>query len=435
MVPWSSHGEILRWWRNDVLGLSQQQAADRLSVQPSALSNWEHDARAISIDIHELDRALGADGVLAGLLWSFGSVEGLDPALNWTHVFAGDSTPVWLWLRAPTTSIKIVAEWGVARLEPEVDLSPNGLFVFLAASVSESPVIVTLSEPGWVDFGRGTLPEAIPGAEVLSGVDLLRRSSASGAFMDLFISNLAGKLSGPRSRELVTLATLGPKAVASFLSGLSRSPEAKATGSWTPVPETVDELDRPRFARLRRARGLSLADTIDLLVKEADISISKETLRRFETDVGHPHVRHLPAALDEVLGGAGHLGLSRIRSDRGNGSISFPPFWHGPVWLELDGPSRERTVRLRWGDWYRQVRIVTPTLLAFTCTTPEAPIRITVDTDVSWSGGLGSRAGVTSIDHNWVPASVSKAQRALSDTEGALLRSLQPRRRRRGGRH
>ena len=48
-----------------MLGLSQLQVADRLSVKPTALSNWENGTRAISLDIEQIDKALEGGGVLA----------------------------------------------------------------------------------------------------------------------------------------------------------------------------------------------------------------------------------------------------------------------------------------------------------------------------------------------------------------------------------
>lgn len=407
------------------MGLSQQAAAERLSVKPSALSNWERGARQISLDLDQLDQLLDGDGVLAGLLWALDTPEGVEPAHVWTHMFEGPSTPVWIWVRSEATSVAAVGEWGVARMEPQLDLGENGAFVTLGVSVAESPVVVSLSEPGWVDFGRGPLPSSVPGAEVLSAFDLLTRSSASGTFMELFVGNMASRLHGKRSREFAAFAAMAPRAVASFVSGLSKpKPLQPVVGDWPSVPDQVDHEGRLRFARLRRARGYSLADTVDQLVKETDISISKETLRRFETDVGQPHDRLLPVALDHVLGAAGNLGVTTIRADSGEGLIGFPPFWKGPVWLEVDGPGGERTIRLTWGDWYRQIRVAPPALVWFTCAMPDVPVRLHADGDLSWSAGVGMRSGAVPINQNWTPVSIDVAQRALSETERAFVRAM-----------
>ncbi|MEM7338940.1 MAG: helix-turn-helix transcriptional regulator [Actinomycetota bacterium] len=421
MVPWSAAGDLLRWWRHDILAISQQQAAERLSVQPSALSNWEHGARAVSIELDQLDAALDGNGVLADMLWALGTPKGLDARPVWDHAFRHGPGPVWAWIRSPSPRVRVSAEWGVARLDEEFTLEPNGQFITVARSVPESPIRYELDPPGWVDFGRGALPTQIPGADVVAGIDLMRRSSANGAFMQLFISNLAERVGGARGRDL---AALGPKAIGSYLSATLRNRPIAQTEPWQIFEDEIAEIDRLRFGRLRRARGLSLAETATLLRHQTDLHIGKETLRRFETDVGQPHDRYLPSALDYALGGGGSLGLTCLASGEGPGSVSFPPYWYGPAWFEVDATGRPPTLRLQWGDWYRQIRVQTPALLSFTCTTPDAPIRIVTDSDVSWRFGVGVRSGAASINHNWVPASVSIAQRALSDTEGAIARSL-----------
>ncbi len=426
MPTWSSQGDILRWWRTEVLGLSQQDVAQRLSVKPSALSNWERGARNISINLERLDELLDGDGVLEGLLWSFGTPKGIRPRHVWTYVYPGASTPVWLWFRSPTARIDVIGEWGVARMEPTFDLGPNGAFVTLSVSVGESPIVIALSEPGWVDFGRGRLPPSIPGAEVVSAVDLLLRSSASGTFMDLFVGNLAGRLRSQRSKEMVTFAAMAPRILGSFVSRRYKSrPDKPAEPEWPPALRVRNDDDRAKFATLRHSRGLSLADVVDLLVKQTDLSISKETLRRFETDVGQPHDRLLPAALDQVLDAAGTLAVEELRRDRGEGLISYPRFWRGPVWLSFEGPAGQWPVTLRWGDWDRTLTVEPPGLFWFTCSTPEAPVRVVADDALTWSGGLGMRAGAVSIHQNWSPATIDVARRALGETERAFVRALQ----------
>lgn len=427
-VSWTTAGDILRWWRVNVLGFSQQKAAERLSVQPSALSNWERGARAISLDYTQLDELLDGGGVLAGLLWSCATPTGIDPSLTWTNVYPGASSPVWAWVRSTEPSLAVVGEWGVARMEVELDLGSNGVFFTLGASVAESPVMVSLSAPGWVDFGRGALPEHLPGAPVLSAFDLFRMSSANGTFMELFVGRMASRLASKKSRDLIAFAAMAPQAAASFFSGLSKPKMIEAENmSWEPLREQMDEIERLRFARLRRSRGLSLAETVDELVKRTDISISKETLRRFETDVGQPHDRLLPVALDQVLGAGGNLAVTPVRADRGEGLITFPPFWTGPVWLELDGPGREREIRLQWGDWYRSIKVAPPALLWCTCSTPETPVRLIADDDVTWSVGVGRRPGAVSIHQNWTPATIDVAQRALGETERAFVNAMRQR--------
>jgi transcriptional regulator with XRE-family HTH domain len=408
-----------------VVGVSQQRVAERLAVQPSTLSNWENGTRAISVGYQQLDAAVGAEGVLAELLWAFGTRRGLDPHRSWTKIFPGESGPVWAWFRSPSPKVKLEGEWGVARIDHELNLGANGLFMTLGASVAESALVIQLSEPGWVDFGRGELPPDIPLAPVLPAAELARRSTATGPFMQLFIGSIMSKLtSRPWSREVASFAVVAPKTIASFVSGFSRSQDVETPDPWPPLPDGIEAVDRLRFARLRRARGLSLVDTASRLAAITGTEVGKDTLRRFETGVGQPHDPLLPAALDHVLGANGHLGMVEIRSDRGSGSVRLPPYWYGPVWIAVEGPGTEGRVRVRFGDWYRQVRGTLPMLVAIQSWAPETALRISADSSITWKVGLGRRVGAVSIDQNWVPASIGAAQRALSETERAIMRAF-----------
>lgn len=425
MDRWRSSGDVLRWWRSDVLGLTQQKAADRLDVQPSALSNWERDKRHLSLDLGLVDRALEGDGALAGLLWAHGTSEGLDPGHLWTHVFPGDSGPVWVWIRSDVPILALEAEWGVTRIETMLELGENGAFVTVGASVPDSPVVIYLSEPGWADFGSGELPPEIPGAPVLSAVRMFERSSADGAFMELFRTNMMAKLTS-RSDEVVQLAEEVPTSVASYVSGINRRiPGEQPTRSWPPQPEGIDAVDRRRFARLREARGISLPRLSARLAEVAGIDVGRDTLRRFETGVGEPHDPMLPVALDHVLGADGRLAMLQIRSGRGSGAVRFPRYWRGPVWLQLDAPHTGAAVVLRRGNWQRNLPTGGNDLVSVHWFDPDVPVRIHADPSVAWSVGIGRRAAAEPIDQNWEPITADVAQQALSETQQAILAALE----------
>lgn len=423
MDPWGSPGDILRWWRTDVLGWSQQQVAERLSVGSTALSNWEHGTRVISLDIEQVDRALEADGVLAGLLWSYGTPDGLEASRVWTKVFTGPSTPVWVWIRSRQPKVRLEAEWGFFRVERDLELGPNGLMVEVGASVSESPVVVQLSSPGWADFGRGELPRTIPGCPVLSAVDMVRPSTATGVFMDLFTADLEDRLRKSQAQERAATA-LSPSAVASFIASFRTARQRVENGPWPPVPEGIDTVDRARYAQLRRARALSLAQTVERLAAQTDITASKDTLRRFENDQGEPHDRLLPVALDHVLGADGHLALAELRSGQGPGVVRFPHYWHAPVWLALHGPEPETEIELHWGAWWRKLQGDLPLLLVCHHSDPLSSLRIVAGPRVRWTAGIGRPRGAVPINHGWVPTSVDAAKRSISDTQHAVLESI-----------
>lgn len=423
VAKWTGPGDILRWWRTAVARVSQRELADRLMVRPSTLSNWESGLRAISIGYQDVDAGLDADGVLASLMWGFGSVEGLSAHQRWSHVFAGESTPVWAWVRGDTHIMSFVAEWGVARVTSQIEMGVNGGFLTVNNSVAESPVIMELRHKGWVEFGRGELPANIPGAHQVDVAERAERSSADGPFMEMFLESISASF-GSRSwsREMVAMAWYVPNTIASYLQGRSR---LEGNNYPRPLPDHTeggDDLGRDKFEALRRARGLSLVETSERLSAITGVGVSKDTLRRFESDVGHPHDPILPAALDTVLGAGGHLTQLPFRKMQGSGLVSVPPWWYGPLWIAFDGPGEFRG-RIRWGDWYRNIRGRAPLVVHTQSCFPQTPLRVTVDVNTNWIIGLGFRAGTVSIDQNWVPANMAAAQRALAIVEQAFIRA------------
>lgn len=421
MESWRSAGDLLRWWRTDVLGWTQQQAADRLNVRPNALSNWERGERAMSLDAASLDRDLQGEGLLADLLWSHGTPEGLEAGRTWSWVFPGDSRPVWMWLRSPTPRIVLEAEWGVARLEEFFELGPNGLFVTVGASLPDSPVVIHLSAPGWADFGSGTLPPEIPGGEVVAAVDLMQRSSARGPLMDMFSSTLQARVESG-APGAIDLAQNVPGAIDSYR-------DRRVPSEWNPDPEGLEAIERQRYARLRQARALSLAALTARVDRLTDVEVSRDTIRRFETDIGRPHHPQLPVAIDHALGAGGRLAILELRSGRGEGSVPFPPYWRGPFWIDFQGDDGIWPVSLvlRRGHWHREVELAGPGLVSAHWFDPALPVRIAAPPEVRWTVGVGRRAGARAIDQNWVPTTVDVAKQAVSDIEeaiyGAVLRS------------
>ena len=425
MEPWRSAGDVLRWWRTGVLGWTQQQAAERLNVRPNALSNWERGERAISVDLQVLDDVLEGRQLLADLLWAHGTTEGLQPGRSWSWVFPGPSRPVWLWLRSPEPRIAVEAEWGVARMEGVFDLGPNGLFVTVGASLPDSPVVVQLSTPGWADFGTGDPPVDLPGAEVVAAIELMQRSSARGPLVDMFASTLEAKVNAG-APGAVDLAQTLPDAVDRYLGRGGSNPVKP--GEWHPEPEGLDAVERERYARLRHARGLSLADLATRLHAQTGLDASRDTLRRFEVKVGQPHDSHLPVALDHALGAGGRLAVLEVRSGRGDGSVTLPSYWRGPFWIDFDAPqaTAAHPVVLRRGSFHREVELSGPRLVSAHWFDPSIPLRITAAPEVRWRVGVGRRAGAEAIDQGWAPTNMDVAQQAVSDIEEAIYGAVPP---------
>lgn len=424
MESWRSAGDVLRWWRTDVLGWTQQQAADRLNVRPNALSNWERGERAISVDLVDLDAALEGDRLLADLLWAHGTPDGLDPGRLWSWVFPGESRPVWAWIRSPSHHVVVEAEWGVARMEEHFEIGPNGLFITVGASLPDSPVIIQLSSPGWTDFGTGDPPADLPGAEVIPAIVLMERSSARGPLIDMLSSTFKVKRES-RQPELVDLDENAPGAIDSYVDRRNRWFD----GRWQPEPEGIEAIERARYARLRQARGLSLATLAARLRRQTDLEVSRDTLWRFETDVGRPHAPQLPVAVDHALGAGGRLAVSPLRSGHGEASVSVPSYWTGPVWVEITGETEAfpATVMLKRGNFLREVELEGPQVVSAHWFDPAVPIRISAPPGIGWTVGVGRRAKTTAIDQGWAPVTMNVAQQAVTEIEEAIYRAVRTR--------
>ncbi|MGH1491645.1 MAG: helix-turn-helix transcriptional regulator [Acidimicrobiales bacterium] len=438
MLRWQNRGDLLRWWREDIAGISQRELADELGVARTAVTNWEQGSRMVSLDFERVDQTLQADGVLAGLLWSFDTPSGMQARHVWSSVYPGASSPVWMWIRCSTPTIAIEAEWGFYRFEGEVAPGENGLLVTLGVSIEQSPVVVQLSSPGWVDFGRGVVPPDVPGAPEVDPVSLVVPSSASGDFSEMLSSDIAKQFAESPTPEVAGLGEEGLKPVESLI-GRSRAADRSArqpSGAarvWPSISEGLEVPERARFKALREARGLSLIETSRRLAEVTGTKASKDTLRRFEDDKGDPHDRLLQVALDQVLGGNGHLAVMEIASGHGPGTVKIPHYWTGPVWLAFSAApgvsstkkpddADTRIVDLQWGSWRRRIDGDLPLLVVSHA--PLAPLRLATDKSTHWTVGVGRRAGAIPINHRWLPDSIDTTHDALSEYQRTLYGAL-----------
>lgn len=429
MRTWNSRAELFRWWRSDVLGLSQKQLAERFGVGRTTVTNWERGTRLTPLDLRRFDE------VLSGLLWALEAPAGLEPHRVWTNVYPGASGPVWMWIRSPAQRLKVTAEWGMYAVEMDGPLPPNGRFVTLGASVEDAALMAVLSSPGWIEFGRGVLPDEIPGAEVIDAFDILRPGSASSSpFHDILSSGLAARFVSDDGTDKLGQAF---EPVVTFLDDLGRGDQDPSP---TPIPSSgIEKIDRSRFIALREARRLSLGELAGRLEDHAGVAVGKDTLRRFELGTGDPHDPLLPAALDQVLGANGYLAVVKLRSGNGPGTVKFPNFWNAPVWLQFDRPTDHDhgvVAELEWDGWHRQLLADCPAIDSnqSPVSSPSvavaihgAPRSIRIQAGTSWAAGVGRLAGAVPIDHGWLPTSLDGTQRAISNYEQALIDAVQRR--------
>lgn len=401
-------GDIIRWWRSEVAGLTQRDLADRIGRAPSAISAWESSHTHPSVSLAALDTAMGADGALASLLWSAKTPQELAPRRTWTHIAREPRTTTWIWLRSqPGADIEIEWEWGISSVRAVLSPDVYGVILTVPLHMPEQPLVVHLSPPGWVDFGRGELPRRPPGIRVIDARTLVTPVAYdSVALGDL----LPGSTLTPDALPAPILTEGHPaRRLLSFAIRATRL-------SGRRHPEPVPPLLTPRpvgtdpMAAFRRARGLSYRSLSERLARELGVTASADTLRRLEQGLAQARDQRLEGAVDQVLGADGRLCSGEIRrAVHGPGTVQFPPFWSGPVWLEfphVDGPT---PVALRWGGWQKDLRLTGPSAVRTHCVTPQEPLRVDISRRSRWSAGLGWWDEAHPVDRNWIPTTAERA--------------------------
>lgn len=424
-MPGFAAPDLVRWWRTDVLGISQLDLARQLGCSPATVSNWETGVAAPPGDPTVFRAQLGSGDALAGLLWAIGTPRGLDPDRIWTNVYPSDARASWIWVRpaASGISLRMQAEWGVAYVDLVTPPGAGGALFWVPLAMPELPLLVRLSAPGWVDFGQGPLPDRVLDVPVIDCRPHLRRVSYASHVLGEVARRAAvhqhpgqarnrwgNSAASHLHRALLALGATDQRA--NWVEPLS--------GSVRPLPVT----GRAAFARLRQARRLSLEGTATLLRRDLGFAVGAETIRRFESnDDWTPRSTHLAAALDQGLGAAGRLAVEAVPTS-GRDRVRLPPFWRGPVWVELHPGSAPTPVRLDWGGWRKDVLVSGACVLSSHCTNPVAELRIVAPASVTWRAGIGRRAEARPIDRNWWPAGDAAARLVASRTLDRLAAVL-----------
>ncbi|XVV10835.1 helix-turn-helix domain-containing protein [Actinoplanes sp. CA-131856] len=162
--------------------MSAADLARAMPVQPSAVSMWESGRRARRLGasvntIRRIGERLGLDSrrqeALVGMWQAAGSVLAVAPRQAWTHNYQPPSGPVWLWLRAMPGRQPAAAtlEWGAFSGRVGAQISEAGVIVSSPTSVPNPPLQVVFDQPGWVDFGRGIVPDDVAGTLGIQLVD------------------------------------------------------------------------------------------------------------------------------------------------------------------------------------------------------------------------------------------------------------------------
>jgi transcriptional regulator with XRE-family HTH domain len=453
---------ILRAWREHA-GLSSADLARAVPVERAAVSNWESGTRgrktAASIDIVEkISEGLRLSSLhRAGLLtlWqAAGSPAALPPRVEWSHNYQPPSGPVWAWLRVrPGQTHVVAALWWGEPLQGHVDTDapPDGVLIQFPTSVPNPPLQITLEQPGWVDFGRGSIPAEVAdkiGVPLLKATDLVTDRIPFEAPLPARDERLLRPWFR-RARALAEDYGLKWSLVVPHL-GYARSDRAPQAldGSGLEIsawPGTVDvdddgliisqlRMSPEQVHQLRDARGLSRVGAAERVTRLDPLRpVSHKAIESLEASGRVPSESKVIMRMDMVYGADGRLGVDRTFNSRSpvhgrarQHEIRFPSYWNGPVWLQVLGaaPGESGLVELTWGLWRRRQRVRSGAVV----TTRKAvidgpPLRVRLPDGWDVVAGAGVMPTALDINRGWYPASISAAITLLREGVAAVRRA------------
>lgn len=408
---------LIRTWRENV-GLTQNAVASTLRVGASTLSQWESGRRKVDAEtVADIDRLVGADHALSDLAFAVGTPTGLPCLSRWAHNFAREDRAVWAWLRCPTDvideSVKAGIIWGPWRGVVDVP-SGDGLVVTSPVSVPNPAALVQLGSPGWVDFGRGAPPWWLP-VPIVDATKIVAPDDDTDFVLGLVSDKLAARLkeNGRTAADLATFLDLPSAAIEAVVG----SGGGRQAGGVT-IPKRPAVVGRSRadskgdlLRAVRVARNLSLRDVVRIAaslpgISDLDEPISLHAIRQLEKGQ-YPRVPEIVPRLDVVYGCDGLLTHHYIFRERQGRLLRerFPPYWVGPVWLEVVPTENQAGhIEIRWNGHRRPVELHGPTFVTFRqAWAGMPPVEIACIDSCIVSGGLGREDEAVDINAQWIP--------------------------------
>lgn len=420
MVGYEDHARLLRTWRERVAHLTQEQVAALMPTTKSMISMWENARRGMTFaQLQSLDRCYGAGGALADLANSVGTSTGLRPRQQWTCVLSAETDgPCWAWLRprAGSGRIRATVAWGPFLFGCSQAVSDRGLLVQFRGSSRIMSIRAVHNTPGWVDLGRGIVPGEleIPTYDFLTSAQLLPDHCLTGRLVSPIVASRFHN--DPEYAErAVRFFGHRPDLVRAIF-------ESRRRPSWQHLPSSiVDESTAPfkgdDYQRLRSARRLSLAGAAGLATSLAPGDpVTAAQVRSLESG-GRPRVTFLRSRLDLVYRGNGYTTSERVyvTKTRSNFSVSFPPFWVGPVWFAfLSDSDLPGQVELQCGGADLRVPIRPGTVL--TCQHygfTDTPYSFRCPARYEVHAGMGVRADALVLDMDDFSIKTKRAMRAV----------------------
>jgi len=451
----SSPGMLLRAWRTE-MGWTQDDVARTVRVSRAAVTSWETDARRIPARaLADLDFAYVAGGCLTDLVLAIGFPQGsyggswvAGLRRRWEHVFLGEPGPVWAWVR-PAAGDRVAgySRMGLLGMRFDEVTGPDGIFLTQPYASSRLPLRVMLTEPGWVDFGRGTVPSWLerPFKTSAGFADvevIIARHPVIGCYVQRFRDRDRGAPETLRDR-LRTL--VGPERWDLLESQVRRcelpSEEAHQNAGTDPRPPGTAEERIVLHRWLREARGMSQADAAaaaSALLAAAghagEDRITRQQVRNYEEGRAS-RVPHMPALLDMVYSASGWSCREPVRVTRteaGMFEAAFPGWWVGPVCVtavpsaafpstgSLTLISRNRrSDRPLTGAGSRA-----PVTVEHLRLPGEPPLRLQAPPGWRLQAHMGHGAGAIDADTIWRPADAEAAGRLFELSVQAWLRQL-----------
>jgi len=358
--------------------------------------------------IRQIDDCVGAGGALEDLARSIDTPKIFSKSRSWAHNFQGPSGPIWIWIRFPDSTDRCEAKLQCGNISALVEI-PKGeyaIFVTSEYSAPNPPVLAELSEPGWVNFGRGAIPPVL-GVTVVSGFEILKKTPRLRKFMEVI------------RKTSLSDGELGENAMA-FL-GVAREPDlppldskyegvtTESDDEWS-TSTRVSEEDRSDFRILRTSELFSVEEVASLATgMDPSRPLSDTTLLRFEHGLRVREWRSIQQRLDVIYRADGRAAQVEIERLSGNGypSFLFPNYWIGPVWVSFAIPqgSKGGVVQLKWGGWQRKLTVSDDVVVSFRKSQDgDENISLEVLSPPEWDVrcGTGRVDGSVDINDGWV---------------------------------
>ncbi len=151
----------------------------------------------------------------------------------------------------------------------------------------------------------------------------------------------------------------------------------------------------------------------------SDDPVTDDQIILLETG-GHPRVEHLRSRLDVIYRADGHSATESVPvEDHGSHhTVTFPPWWVGPIWVALDAPDVEAAgqVTLRWTPWEKNLRLCGGTTVsARKDTGPWPPPQVHPPPGWTVDAGIGRHPSAADINQDWHAIAGSSARRIFND--------------------